>query len=144
MSGLRLLAGAVSCVVLTAVIAGIVILDPPAIQRDRRLDAQRVRDLGRLAQEIDDHWSQRKALPPDLAKLATKPGSHLPVQDPVSGTAYEYRPGENDHYELCAVFAQETPEDARHYGYGRPADWQHGSGLSCFTRAASRKNSCND
>ena len=144
MNGTKLLAGAISAAVLAAVVAGIVVLDPPGIQRSHKLDEQRVRHLSNLAEEIDQYWSKHKVLPSDLATLASLPGQHLNLKDPVSGMAYEFKPGKDADYALCAGFERASPDEARFYAYGGVKQWRHDAGQTCFARNAAKKTTCNN
>lgn len=140
MNSARLLISTVSVVVVIAVGAGIIILDPPAVQRGRKQDQQRVEDLSRLSSRIDTFWQEKDALPSSVAALEDP---EPPATDPATGTVYEYRPGEKSSYQLCASFAQPSRrEDDNRYVYPDAHQWRHAQGKVCFTIDAAPKQTC--
>ena len=122
---------------------GILIVGSPAAGREQRLDEQRVTDLRTINDEIlnqvygDARFAPRpvepvpvmtlpKPLPKDLATVAANAQYlKLNVNDPETGTAYEYRP-QDTFYELCAVFSL-----VRNQNYD--IFWNHPAGRHCFT-----------
>ena len=93
-----------------------------------RLDERRVQDLQGIQRAIERRWLAQPQLPATLDELVlTAPP--LAAADPVSGSAYEYRPVSGIQYELCASFAAASPGVSD----GRPRDfWSHGAGRECF------------
>lgn len=129
----RVMAGVASVVVVAAVVAGIASIGLPGEQRQARLDQRRIQDLQRIAEAVELHHREHGRLPADIAAAAARPGWDLPLLDPVSGKAYEYRPLRGDRFELCAVFATDTGRrDGT--GWNAPLEWQHGAGRQCFPR----------
>jgi hypothetical protein len=130
----------------TAILAtlgvGLVMAGSPGVERQRRLDRQRVEDLRTLSAGIQDYYREYRALPDSLTLLAQLPGAGWNrVRDPVTGVPYEYRPIDSLRYELCARFdAAETADSPEHVEMpGRPAMFlEHGAGRSCFTLRVSR------
>lgn len=110
----------------TAVVVGLVRLGPPSAERDRRLDAQRVEDLGRLARSVDLHWTRDGSLPAALGVLsdATVPGARF--SDPGTRQPYGYRVLGDSTFELCGHFETNWSEPS--------ADefWSHPPGRFCF------------
>jgi hypothetical protein len=125
----------VACLVAVATVAvAIGVMGPPSAQREAKLDGKRVRDLHRIADVIERHVQRNDALPPDLATLATQPGQHLAIVDPVDGSSYVYEITGEHSFRLCAVFATDT---ALTGGGGYPqfdGEWNHGAGRQCFDR----------
>ena len=102
------LAGAIALAVL-AIAGGLYVLGSPATIRARRLDDQRVRDLGNCASAIATYWRDYDRLPASIGEV---------------GLACEYAPRQGTAYELCAVFERDdTPRDER---------WRHQAGRNCF------------
>ena len=129
-----LLATFASLAVLGAVVVGIVLLDPPAVQRQHKFDARRIDELLMIERSIDLYARQHgQALPADLTTLAAQPGVHMPVRDPETGRAYEYLITGAESYQLCAVFTHDSRELARPPMYGA-MEWAHGKGRHCFGR----------
>jgi hypothetical protein len=126
MNGNRLaVAGSIAAVV-AAVAAGLWVIGSPAEQRLLRFDERRDADLRELAQAVNRHQSEERALPASTAELVDgRRLSHVPL-DPATGEPYEYRVTGEREFELCAVFARAS----------RAADvkdfWDHEAGRHCF------------
>ncbi len=127
-------AGVATLVVLVAVGAGVAVLDPPSMQRARKLDQHRVRDLAQLTRHIKTYARENAAtLPPALSALPAHAAGAL--SDPDTGQPYGYEAKDANTYNLCATFAlaSDASDLANHHEtYGSP-DWQHGKGRHCFT-----------
>ena len=109
--GEKILAAVVTTIVVGAVITAIVLLDPPGVQRQRRIDERRVEDLMSIQRAAEEYWTRHKVLPADLTTLGKEPGLVVPANDPETGVAYVYEITGPKSYRLCAVFAR-TPEEA--------------------------------
>ena len=132
----RVMAIVASIVVVAAVVAGIASIGLPGEQRQARLDQRRVEDLQRIVEAIELHHREHGRLPADLATAAARPGWDLAL-DPVSGEAYDYRPLQGDHFEVCAVFTTDSGQrDGA--GWNAPLEWRHGAGRHCFNREVRR------
>ncbi|UHQ21683.1 DUF5671 domain-containing protein [Lysobacter sp. 5GHs7-4] len=123
-----------AAVIVAASVAAIVTTGGPAVQREQRLDARRVQDLTRITYVVNNYVRQHDRLPPDLKALAAQPGMNLSIVDPVDGTPYVYRAGEDLDYQLCARFVTDTASDEDEYG--SDSDWLHDVGEHCFDREA--------
>jgi hypothetical protein len=131
-AGVKFLVAAVTAFVVAALIAAIVVLGSPALQRQRHLDERRVRDLSSISANINFYASTHNALPPDLATLGKEPGPRRAPNDPDTGAPYEYSVLTAESYQLCAVFALPSPEtDAP---YMERDGWTHAAGRQCFER----------
>jgi hypothetical protein len=128
--GDQILAAVVTTIVVGAVITAIILLDPPGVQRQRKMDARRIEDLMGIERAAEEYWTRHKALPPDLAALGKEPGFAVPTSDPETGAAYVYEITSPRSYRLCAVFARTTAETAAIPGY--QVKWAHGAGRHCF------------
>jgi hypothetical protein len=137
-SGGRIMLIAATVAVAAAVIAGIVLLGSPTTERQRRLDAIRVDDLGAIERLVASFASLHKALPHDLDSLAREPGYSVKLNDPDSGTRYEYETLSIDSYRLCAIFQTRSSNDEPLNAYRRPLNetWVHDVGRQCFDRRA--------
>lgn len=129
-SGAKYLAIIATIIVALAVFAAITILDPPSLQRQRKLDARRTQDLRSISHSIDSYWERKKSLPPDLSALEREPGLKIPLQDPETGIAYTYQVTSSMSYQLCAVFSVDSSDESQEYNSSRK--WAHGAGKQCF------------
>ena len=122
----NVVAVAAIAVVGTAVVVGLVRLGPPSDERSRRLDEQRIEDLGRLARSVDLHWTRDGSLPLSLGALsdAAVPGARF--SDPGTSQPYGYRVLGDSAFELCGQF--ETDWAAR----SSDEFWSHPPGRFCF------------
>ena len=128
----KALAAAVTAVVLAAIVAGILTLGSPGVQRQRRLDERRVADLAHIASAVTAYWQRHSSLPADLASLANEPGLRVNARDPETGAAYVYEVTGADLYRLCAVFAFDSAADSAVPARVLALDWAHGAGRHCF------------
>jgi len=125
--------GVVIVAVISAIVAGILLLGSPANERTRRLDARRVNDLLALARATDLYWTRHERLPASIDELVQEPGFSVSAQDPGTGVPYEYSAVDEKTYELCASFAQ----SATLVEHRLDGDfWTHGEGRQCFRREA--------
>lgn len=118
-------------VAVATIVAAISVMGTPSEQRAARIDDRRVDDLETLDLSIRAFAEKRGALPTDLADIAREPGRRLPLKDPETGTAYEYRATAKNTYQLCAVFTTDTAETRSAPARG---EWAHGKGRTCFDR----------
>jgi hypothetical protein len=128
--GDKILVAVVTTIVVGAVVAAIILLDPPGVQRQRKMDARRIEDLMSIQRAAEEYWTRHKALAPDLATLGKEPGLVVPMNDPETGAAYVYEITGPMSYRLCAVFSRTTAERGTIPGY--LVRWAHGAGRHCF------------
>ena len=129
----RMLAGAATVAVIATLIAGLIAIGPPGLQRERKLDRRRVHDLVTLTRLLNVYWLAHLQLPPDLDTLAKSPGVRLPT-DPLTGGNYEFMKTGEKTYRLCAVFSLDTSDEPRADYYPIGEKWLHGAGRTCFDR----------
>lgn len=129
----RMLAGAATVVVIATLIAGLIAIGPPGLQRERKLDKRRVQDLTTLTRLFNVYWLAKLQLPPDLDTLAKSPGVRLPT-DPQTGENYEFVKTGEKTYRICAVFSLDTSAEPRTDYYPTGERWLHGAGRTCFDR----------
>lgn len=116
---------------------GLVMAGSPVVERQRRLDQQRVEDLRQLSALVQDYYREYRALPDSLGMLSLLPGGGMaPPRDPLTGATYGYLPIDSLRYQLCSNF--DTADSAGPKPYveepGRPeVFWRHGPGRQCFT-----------
>jgi len=122
--------GVLTGAVVAAVVAGVLMLPPPADERARRLDERRVQDLRAVAGAVDLYWTRHARLPPALDDLSREPGLDARSSDPDTGVRYEYRALEGGTYEVCATFERDSEEP------GAERFWAHRAGRQCFRREA--------
>jgi hypothetical protein len=117
-------------IVVIVIATAIALLDSPAQERLRRLDERRMSDLREIANAIDVHWTLYGSLPSSLDDLADQPGYFAELDDPETGTPYEYRIVDADSFELCATFDTEDGASDRD-PYFKDL-WHSGIGRQCF------------
>lgn len=132
----RLLVAGAGAAVVAALIAGMLAVGPPSLERERKLDEIRVADLAAIENLITSFAKFHKGLPPDLTSLALEPGYSISRTDPQSGKAYEYEMMSTDTYRLCAYFARHSTREGPSIIYfpGNNNTWSHGAGHQCFNR----------
>jgi hypothetical protein len=122
--------GLSSIVILVMVLLGFAQMGAPKTQRVMRADGKRVQDLYQLASQINGSWnSNSHKLPQHLDEL-----SNAVYADPVTRASYEYRPIDENHYELCATFAL----DSKRNEMTDLSKWSHPAGHYCYSLNASQ------
>lgn len=126
----------VTSVVAATVIAAIVMLGAPSVQRQRKMDEVRVQNLTAIALSVNGYFARHKELPADLDSLAKEPGYHIPRSDPDTGKSYGYQILAAASYRLCADFAGDsaTADSPQFYNAYVNVNWAHGRGHQCFDR----------
>jgi len=123
----KILAWALSFVVLASIVCGFFIIGTPAEQRDRRFDEERVEDLQILQSQIINYWIQKEALPAELDDLKDSISGFAPPEDPATDLPYEYYATGDLSFELCATFKTSSYESSR-------KSWEHEAKRTCFER----------
>ncbi len=141
LSGAKYLAVVATVVIVLSVVAAILILDPPEMQRKRRLDSRRVRDLTSISYSINSFWERKKSLPPDLTALEKEPGLKIILRDPETGIPYDYQVTGSNAYRLCATFSIDSSDESQEYN--NPRKWSHGAGKQCFDLTPPKKENTN-
>lgn len=128
-SGTTVLVVAIVGVVIAAVVGGLSLIGSPNQERARRVDMRRVADLRGIAAAMDRYWTRHGSLPQSLDALERERGFSIESTDPETGQPYEYRPGSQGAYSLCAQFAESSTQAQQ----TRPEKfWSHGAGRQCF------------
>jgi type II secretory pathway pseudopilin PulG len=129
----------VTAVVAASVIAAIVVLGAPSVQRQRKMDGVRVQNLSLIALSVSGYFTRHRELPADLAALANEPGYHIARSDPDTGKSYGYQVLGATSYRLCADFTRDSASDSPQ-GFGAYANvtWAHGRGHQCFDRSTDK------
>lgn len=140
-SGAKYLAVIATVVIVLSVVAAILILDPPGMQRKRRLDSKRVRNLMSISYSINSFWERKKSLPPDLATLEKEPGLRTTLRDPERGIPYDYQVTGSNAYRLCATFSLDSSDESQEYNNSRK--WSHGAGKQCFDLTPPKRGNIN-
>ncbi len=121
-------------VALFAVSAGLWMLGPPSEQAALRIDDRRVEELRAIARAVDVYYERNSELPESLDALKAALEATLVTEDPETGAAYVYRPGDEKAFELCADFAKAS------LSVSRDTMWTHGAGRQCFPLEAGDKD----
>lgn len=132
-------------IAIAAIVVGLYTIGIPSKARLYRIDNERLEDLASIRNVINDYWHEHEELPNSLTALDRPPFDdyfypEFPV-DPETGDSYEYKLGEGEAYELCAIFAlgSEGNEKAGSFSYGYGFDrrsdmiWDHPAGYHCFS-----------
>lgn len=122
MTPARLIGGAAVVIVAAIVAAAFLSIGPPSRARAEALDRQRLRNLGDIAANLHDDYSDGGTLLP-LVLTA-------PQRDPTTGKAFEYRRLTSERYQLCAIF--ELPTPASRNDTPATSFWRHPSGHHCY------------
>jgi len=138
----KILAWALSFVILASIIAGFFIIGTPAEQRKRRFDEQRVENLQILQSQIINYWTQKEVLPQNLSELEDSISGFIVPKDPDSDLPYEYNVIDSLSFELCATFKTSSDDFGSTSKGARvvlPYDsfqqnWSHQAERTCFTR----------
>lgn len=117
-------------VVIALIVVGFVIAGSPVLQREMRLDAERVQNLDNLRWQIEAEARQAGELLETLDAYKFDYVFGEEMRDPVTDEPYEYRVLDENTYELCATFTHES--DPRFGRYGQSEQWNHESGRQCF------------
>ena len=128
-SGKDILVISVTTVVVAAVIAGLLLLGSPALERMRKLDEQRISDLRAVANAVDRYTNQHNNMPTSLDELSKERGIHIKLIDPETSHPYEYKITGENSYELCASFSHSSAEDQ---DQSNEQFWSHNLGRHCF------------
>ncbi|HEY4434218.1 MAG TPA: hypothetical protein VGM99_07420 [Candidatus Cybelea sp.] len=122
MTASRLIAAAAVAIVIAVVAAAFVSIGPPNRARAEALDRKRVEDLGNIAAELhDDYTDAGKPLPAAYDS---------PLRDPATGKPFEYRRLTSERYQLCGTF--ELPAPASPNDVTAPSFWRHPAGRHCY------------
>ncbi len=132
----RILVGVATIVIVAACVAAFIVMDPPGVQRQRKLDERRIENLIRIESAIDAHAEAKDALPKDLEDaIGSAPWIDMP-RDPETGAAYGYERIDATRYRLCAEFALRSRGGS---GQSQGVPWEHPAGRHCFERERRRE-----
>lgn len=123
---------AIAAALAAAVAASVSIwLDPPAENRARALDGQRISRLLGAKGAIEGYVQAHKALPNALDALygEKKRGSQGDFSDPETGELFGYEITGEKSYRLCSNFSRASSERDSSFYPGRP---KHSAGRDCF------------
>jgi type II secretory pathway pseudopilin PulG len=117
-------------IALLAIVAGIASIDPPWIARKQRLDLRRQQDLVAIRNALNNFHRLNGKLPTTLSELGKSPETTVygGLADPVTGGSYDYLPGADTSYQLCATFDLSHEGNAQVFGFS----WRHPAGRYCF------------
>lgn len=119
-------AAAAVALVVGAIGVGVYVIGPPAEQRLRRLDEQRVQDLTVLREQVRTYFGVNKRLPASVGELKLPDDA---TRDPVTGQPYGYRSTGGNAFELCADF--DRPNEPERFRFANNG-FNHGAGHTCF------------
>jgi hypothetical protein len=125
---------ATTLIVLLVIGVGLAMIGSPEKARRDRLDEQRIRELKTISIAIENYRTHHASLPPNLSALIQPNEPVLHLQDPKSGSFYDYQPHGQNSYELCATFQTKLDIKTDDNRFG--AFWFHGLGKHCFNISA--------
>ena len=129
---LRALVIAAVVVVVATVGYSIYVIGTPGQQRDLRLDQQRIDDLRNISNNINTYLELNEEMPTSLFEMMGPKYYVRSIEDPETGAPYAYRIIDGTDYELCAVFATDSPERQADRRPFSESIWDHGRGRTCF------------
>jgi hypothetical protein len=136
-SGQKIFAGVVVVSVVATVAYGIFLAGAPSLERQRKLDDQRLQHLQQINSAVNQYYSEKKVLPENLSFLLNRPTAYFEsVVDPETQAPYEYylQDAVDGTYTLCAVFAAATSDNPDERMMYRA--WAHPAGKYCFSLSA--------
>ena len=133
----RWIISAALVVVAVTVVWGFSLAGSPAFNRKVSSDSNRVQDLSRLRDEIDEYYRLFRKLPdklPELEKVSSRGAEQRRFDDPTSNKPYEYMITGPYGYQLCSEFEVTSDDAALEQNYFvRDSTWKHGIGHHCFS-----------
>ena len=114
-----------------ALVAGLAVaasiwLNPPAENRARAMDSQRLWRISRIESAINNHYRLHQKLPANLEELTIDLAPEN-LRDPGTGQTFEYEAVGERGYRLCAVFERSADVEPNR-SYGR----RYKAGRDCF------------
>lgn len=135
----------VAVIVIAAITYGYYSIDAPSVVRDISIDQNQVYDLQDMQWRVEAYYAKNETLPQTIADVYPA-GIDMPAA-PAERTSYNYKVTGAETYELCATFAEPTPESERLAKpiYDDPTmyqnqNWEHGIGETCFERVAQKSS----
>ena len=124
-------------VVAVVVVWGFTLIGSPSFNRKVTADRNRIEDLGRLRDDVEQYFQDQRKLPEkltDLEKVKRWYGYQRNLEDPATKKQYDYKIADTYSYELCSDF-ELTSKDAELEQNRYNSDdksWDHGIGNHCF------------
>jgi type II secretory pathway pseudopilin PulG len=121
--------GVTAAIVALAAVSAVIWLNPPADNRARAMDRQRMIRLSATQSAIKDYFTKHKALPANLGALdaESKERQRFNWRDPGTDKPFEYEIKGEKSYHLCAIFERNSGEGAPYF-YARV----HDAGRDCM------------
>jgi hypothetical protein len=116
-----------------AIAVGLLVIDPPWIARQVRLDSDRSSDLNRIYYAVGRFHKDNGKLPASMTQLQQTPGSYIAAAmcDPATTAPCHYEAGEGRQFKLCATFSRAAKDNGRDQPF-----WDHAAGEQCFDLTA--------
>ena len=124
-------------VVAVVVVWGFSLIGSPSFNRKVTADRNRIEDLGRLRDDVEQYFQDQRKLPEkltDLEKVKRWNGYQRNLEDPATKKQYDYKASDTYSYELCSDFELTSKEaELEQSRYNRDdKSWEHGVGHHCF------------
>lgn len=137
----KMIAGAVSAIVLASVVGGFFIVGSPVAERLYRIDDQKVGDLQNIQWQVVSYWQQKERLPEAIADLEDPLTGFIAPRQVETGEPYGYATTGAMSFELCATFNKPSRETPTRASMPVPVgidpmndNWKHAAGETCFDR----------
>ncbi|HEY9580502.1 MAG TPA: hypothetical protein VIR65_11655 [Rhizorhapis sp.] len=122
--------GLVAAIGIAAVVAAVVLVDPPWQERQQRSDEIRQDNLQQIDEMILSYQREHKVLPESFEALSRYSHRMLPT-DPETGAPYAYEVLSQSSYRLCANFRAERRAETGPLLNPSPFAF-HPAGEKCF------------
>lgn len=132
-------------VIIASIVGGFYFVGTPKTARLQKLDSERVSNLQTLQNQLVTYWNQKGQLPDELSALVDPLSGFEVSLDPETSQSYEYKKTGDLTFDLCAMFARETPTWERtqqkapylmydDFGNQVSDNWDHEAGQKCYSR----------
>ncbi|KKR31534.1 MAG: hypothetical protein UT64_C0057G0004 [Candidatus Falkowbacteria bacterium GW2011_GWF2_39_8] len=123
-------------VVIITLVSAFFFIDSPKLTRDRNRDDNVLNNFNAIDNSLNSYYLENKKLPSNLEVLITEKRylTEENIKDGVTGQKFDYKPGEDKMYELCATFLTSNKDlkDSRNdYMVTR---WPHDKGYQCLNQ----------
>jgi hypothetical protein len=133
-AGQTIFATIAAAIAVSAIVAGLLVIDPPWVARLVQLDNQCSSRLSSLNFSIGRYYKDHGKLPASLSEAAEPQKADVLLADCTAGSlpSVEYQPGKERDFKLCATFRLASRPDTSTQIF-----WTHPAGRQCFDLIAS-------
>lgn len=121
-------------IVVISLVASFFFVESPTTARNRIRDDQVLAKFDMIDAAINTYYTDNNKFPASLDLLITEKRlqSENDIKDPVTGQKFDYKPGKDKIYELCATFlsSNQQPDFGNYY----QSRWLHNAGYQCLSQ----------